>query len=73
MKLLIMQSPPSSRHFLALGFLHSPQHPTLKHPQSIIKDTVYCCEKYNTPIKVTINIRKFCRQVLTVGLSVDYI
>jgi hypothetical protein len=35
MKLLIMQSSPASRHFLPLRFKYSPQHPVLRHPQSL--------------------------------------
>jgi hypothetical protein len=30
-----MQSSPASRHFLPLKYKHSPQHPVLKHPQSM--------------------------------------
>jgi hypothetical protein len=30
-----MQSSPASRHFLPLGSKYSPQHPILKHPQSM--------------------------------------
>jgi hypothetical protein len=35
MKLLIMQFPPTSCHFISLRSKHSPQYPVLKHPQSI--------------------------------------
>jgi hypothetical protein len=35
MKLLIMQHSPASRHFLPLMSKYSPQHPVLKHPQSM--------------------------------------
>jgi hypothetical protein len=35
MKLLIMQSSPASCHFLSLKSKYSPQHPVLKHPQSV--------------------------------------
>jgi hypothetical protein len=34
MKILIVQFPPISRHFLSLQFKYS-QHPVLKHPQSV--------------------------------------
>jgi hypothetical protein len=37
MKLLIMQLPPISRHFISLRSKHSPQHPVLKLPQSMFK------------------------------------
>jgi hypothetical protein len=33
MKLLIMQFPPISRHFIPLWSKYSPRHPVLKHPQ----------------------------------------
>jgi hypothetical protein len=33
MKLLIMQFPTISRHFISLRTKYSPQHPVLKHPQ----------------------------------------
>jgi hypothetical protein len=35
MKLLIMQFSPPSRHFISLRSKYSPQHPVLKHPQSM--------------------------------------
>jgi hypothetical protein len=35
-KLLIMQFPPISRHFIPPRSKYSPQHPVLKHPQSIV-------------------------------------
>jgi hypothetical protein len=35
MKLLIMQFPQISRHFISLRSKYSPQHPVLKHPQSM--------------------------------------
>jgi hypothetical protein len=35
MKLLIMQFSPISRHFISLRSKYSPQHPVLKHPQSM--------------------------------------
>jgi hypothetical protein len=35
MKLLIMQFSPTSRHFFSLRSKYSPQHPFLKHPQSM--------------------------------------
>jgi hypothetical protein len=35
MKLLIMQFSPTSCHFISLQSKHFPQHPVLKHPQSI--------------------------------------
>jgi len=35
MKLLIMQSSPTSRHSLLLRSKYSPQHPVLKYPQSM--------------------------------------
>jgi hypothetical protein len=37
MKLLIMQFSPTSCHFISLRSKYSPQHPVLKHPQSIIR------------------------------------
>jgi hypothetical protein len=36
MKFLIMQSSPASRYFLRLTSKYSPQHPVLKHPQSVL-------------------------------------
>jgi hypothetical protein len=36
MKVLIMQFSPISCHFLSLRSKYSPQHPVLKHPQSMI-------------------------------------
>jgi len=36
MKLLITQCSPASRHFLPLGSKYSPQHPDIKHTQSVI-------------------------------------
>jgi hypothetical protein len=36
MKLLIMQFSPTSCHFISLRSKYSPQHPVLKHPQSIL-------------------------------------
>jgi hypothetical protein len=30
-----MQFPPISHHFFPLRFKYSPQHPVLKHPQSM--------------------------------------
>jgi hypothetical protein len=38
MKLLIMQFPPLSCHFIPLRTKYSPQHPVLKHPFRIFKD-----------------------------------
>jgi hypothetical protein len=38
MKLLIMQFPPISRHMIPL-WSNSPQHPVLKHPQSMFLDS----------------------------------
>jgi len=35
MKLLIMQSSPASHHFLPRRSKYSPQHPALRHPQSL--------------------------------------
>jgi hypothetical protein len=35
MKLLVMQFPPTSRHLISLRSKYSPQHPVLKHPQSV--------------------------------------
>jgi hypothetical protein len=35
MKLLIMQLPQISRHIIPLWSKYSPQHPLLKHPQSV--------------------------------------
>jgi hypothetical protein len=35
-KLLIMQFSPISRHFISLRTKYSPQHPVLKHPQSML-------------------------------------
>jgi hypothetical protein len=35
MRLLIIQSSPASCHSLILGSKFSPQHPVLKHPQSM--------------------------------------
>jgi hypothetical protein len=35
MKLLIMQFSPTSYHFIPLWSKYSPQHPVLKHPESI--------------------------------------
>jgi hypothetical protein len=35
MKLLIVQFSPTSRHFISLRSKYSPQHPVLKHPQSV--------------------------------------
>jgi hypothetical protein len=35
MKLLIMQSSPASCHFLPLRSKYSPQHPVLRHHQSV--------------------------------------
>jgi hypothetical protein len=35
MKLLIMQISPTARHFIPLRSKYSPQHPVLKHPQSM--------------------------------------
>jgi hypothetical protein len=35
MQLVIMQFSPTSHHFDSLGFIYSPQHPVLKHPQSM--------------------------------------
>jgi hypothetical protein len=36
MKLLIMQFPPNSCHFIPLSSKYSLQHPVLKHPQSMV-------------------------------------
>jgi hypothetical protein len=36
MKRLIMQCSPASRHFISLRSKYSPQHPVLKHPQSML-------------------------------------
>jgi hypothetical protein len=36
MKLLVMQFSPISRHVIFLPSKYSPQHPVLKHPQSMI-------------------------------------
>jgi hypothetical protein len=41
MKLLIMQVSPTSCHFISLWPKYSPQHPVLKHPQSIKHQTFY--------------------------------
>jgi hypothetical protein len=35
MKLLIMQFSPTSHHFIPLRSKYCPQHPVLKHPQSM--------------------------------------
>jgi hypothetical protein len=35
MKLLIMQFSAISRHFISLRSRYSPQHPVIKHPQSV--------------------------------------
>jgi hypothetical protein len=35
MQLLIMQLSPASRHVISLRSKYSPQHPVLKHPQSM--------------------------------------
>jgi hypothetical protein len=35
MKLLIMQFPLIYSHFISLRYKYSPQHPVLKHPQSM--------------------------------------
>jgi hypothetical protein len=35
MHLLVMQFPPTSRHFILLRSKYSPRHPVLKHPQSV--------------------------------------
>jgi hypothetical protein len=45
MKLLIMQFSVTSRHFISLRIKFSPQHPVLKHPQSVFKimDSVKYC------------------------------
>jgi hypothetical protein len=37
MKLLIMQFSPTSCHFISLLSKYSPQHPVLKHPQSLFR------------------------------------
>jgi hypothetical protein len=37
MKLLVMQFPPVSRHFIPPQSKYSPQHPVLRHPQYIIR------------------------------------
>jgi hypothetical protein len=36
MKLLIMQFPPNSRHFISLWTRYSPQHSVLKHPLQLL-------------------------------------
>jgi hypothetical protein len=36
MKLLVMQFPPISCHFISLRSKYSSQHPVLKHPQSVV-------------------------------------
>jgi hypothetical protein len=38
-----MQSSPTSRHLLPLRSKYSPQHPVLKHPQSIIQLVQFEC------------------------------
>jgi hypothetical protein len=43
MKLLIIQFSPVSRHFISLRSKYSPQHPILKHPQSMIKVKFSLC------------------------------
>jgi hypothetical protein len=35
-KLLIMQSSSASRHFILLKYKYSPQHPVLRHPESML-------------------------------------
>jgi hypothetical protein len=49
MKLLIMQFSPTSCHFMSLWPKYSPQHPVLKHPQSIL---LHQCQRPSfTPIQ----------------------
>jgi hypothetical protein len=66
MKLLIMQFPPNSRHIIPLRSKYSPQHPVLKHPQSMFLPEVFkicylywLCERYDidSSIKISTNIR----------------
>jgi hypothetical protein len=50
MKLLIMQFPPISCQFISLQSKYSPQHPVLKHPQSVfllrqfnvLRQSIFC-------------------------------
>jgi hypothetical protein len=49
MNLLIIQLPPISRHYISLRSKYSPQHPVLKHPQSLFLP--YCQRPSFTPIQ----------------------
>jgi len=57
MKPLIMQSSPVSRHFLPFRSKYSPQHPVLKHPQSMFFLSVM--EQVSQPYKTTDKIMVF--------------
>jgi hypothetical protein len=48
--LLVMQSSPTSSHFLPLRSKYPPQHPVLKHVQSV-RDKI--SHKYRTTVKIT--------------------
>jgi hypothetical protein len=48
MQLLVMQLPPTSRHSIPLLTKYSPQHPVLKHPQSVFLPS--CQSTSFTPI-----------------------
>jgi hypothetical protein len=49
MNLLIMQFSPTSCHFISLRSKHSPQHPVLKHPQSIFLPYLLPCSQTPNP------------------------
>jgi hypothetical protein len=57
MKFLIMQSSPASHHFFPLRSRYSPQHPILKHPQSVFFFNVR--DQVSHPYKTTDRIRRF--------------
>jgi len=75
MKLFIMQSSPFSRHFLLLRFIYSPQHPVLRHPESIFLPWVR--DQVSHPYRATVviltqNINVDLEPYFTVGASVPY-
>jgi hypothetical protein len=48
MKLLVMQFPPISHHFISLLSRYSPQHPVLKRPQSVCVPPLMLETKFRT-------------------------
>jgi hypothetical protein len=65
-----MQFPLSSYYLLSLRYKHSPQHPVLRHPESIIY--LYCEIPSFPPIKRTLNIlfNNVVSQIIWLGILI---